>query len=124
MTAIPRQVSFGMGRKYHNKPTVLDVDGKSEKFDSIREAKAFRDLQLLEKAGRIRNLTRERDKVTFVIKVGDKKVCSYRADFVYEEYLGGQWRPVVADAKGFPTPVYKLKRKLMEVVMGIVIREL
>jgi hypothetical protein len=33
------------------------------------------------------------------------------------------WRDVVEDVKGLPTPVYKLKKKLVEAQYGIQIRE-
>jgi hypothetical protein len=121
MSAIPRRISFGTAPKYHNKPTVLEVEGRPVKFASLKEARDFRGLQLLEAGGRIRELKRQ---VAFKIEIGGKPVCKYVADFTFEEYAHGEWHPVVADSKGYATPVYKLKRKLMAVVLGIVIREM
>jgi hypothetical protein len=125
-----RRVSFGMGRgepghvkapKYKAKPTTRMLDGVEIKFASLKEARVYDALRLLENATRIRNL---RLQVTFPIKVEGKLICRYIADFVFEEYTGAGWREVVADAKGYPTPVYKLKRKLMAIVLGIEIREM
>lgn len=111
-------VSFGMKptQKFRNKPT--HVDGIQ--FSSKKEAKRWTDLQLLLKADRIRGLERQ---VKFDLRVGGKLVCRYIADFVFEEYERGIWQRVVEDAKGYPTPVYRLKKKLMEAVHGIEIRE-
>jgi hypothetical protein len=121
MSAIPRKISFGTAPKYHNKPTRKVIGGEVIDFPSEREANAYANLVLLERAGRIRELKRQ---VSFKVEVAGKLVCRYVADFVYEEYLHGEWKRVVADAKGYPTPVYKLKKKLMAACLGIEIREL
>lgn len=128
---LPRKVSFGMGRgepghvkatpKYKAKPTTRIIDGVEVAFPSMKEARVYDSLKILEAANRIRNLQRQ---VTFAIKVDGKLVCRYIADFTFEEWRGAEWLPVVADAKGYPTPVYRLKRKLMAVVLGIEIREM
>lgn len=117
MSIVARRVTFGATPKYLNKPTETE-DGITHA--SKKEAKRWADLQLLQKAGRIRDLERQ---VVFDLKVNGNKVCKYIADFVYTEYEHGQWSPVVEDAKGWPTPVYKLKRKLMKAIYGIEIRE-
>jgi hypothetical protein len=48
-----------------------------------------------------------------------ERECSYVADFVY--YVNGQ--QIVEDTKGYRTPEYKIKRKLMLSVYGIRIKE-
>lgn len=117
-TAFARRVHFGAPQKFGNKPTVTD-DGV--KHASKREAKRWRDLTLLQEAGRVRNLKRQ---VPFAIKApSGYTICKYIADFTFDEYEGGTWTPIVEDAKGYPTAVYKLKRKLMKHLMGIEIRE-
>ncbi len=116
-----RVVAFGMTTsKYGAKPTTLLVDGEQARFASKREADRYRDLLLLLKADRIRNLERQ---VPFRIEVGGKLVCKYLADFVYDEYQGGNWVHIVEDVKGFMTPVYRLKKKLMAACLNIDIRE-
>lgn len=111
------KVNFGMAPKYHNKPTTRVVAGEEVTFPSQREADAYAKLAILERAGKIANLARQ---VKFELKVEGKLVCRYIADFVFEE----AGKRVVADAKGFHTPVYKLKKKLMLACLGIEIREL
>lgn len=85
-------------------------------FDSEGEAKRYRDLLLLERAGQIANLRRQ---VKFPFVFNGQEICTYVADFVYEE--GG--RQVVEDFKGFRTEMYKLKRKMMRVFYGVQILE-
>lgn len=116
-----RLVSFptnarGGRPKYGNVKTVVD----GIRFDSKKEAARHRDLVLLENAGRIRGLEHQ---VSYKLMFGDQKICTYRADFVYEEYVGGEWKQVVEDCKGMLTPVYRLKKKLMKVLLDIDIRE-
>ena len=107
--------------KYNSKKTV--VDGQT--FDSKKEANRYQELVLLEKAGVIKNLSRQ---VKFVLipsqrdesgKVIERE-CSYKADFVYTD--GGE--TVVEDVKGYRTKEYIIKRKLMLHVHGIRIREI
>lgn len=107
--------------KYNSKKTVID----GQKFDSKKEANRYQELVLLEKAGVIKNLSRQ---VKFVLipaqrdeatgKVIERE-CSYKADFKYEE----DGKTVVEDVKGFRTKEYIIKRKLLLYQYGIRIRE-
>lgn len=106
--------------KYNSKKTVVD----GQKFDSKKEARRYQELLLLEKAGEIKNLSRQ---VKFVLipsqrdengKVVERE-CSYKADFTYEEGI----KTVVEDVKGYRTKEYIIKRKLMLYHFGIRIRE-
>lgn len=106
--------------KYNSKKTVLD----GQVFDSKKEANRYQELLLLEKAGVIKNLSRQ---VKFVLipsqrddtgKVIERE-CSYKADFTYEEGI----KTVVEDVKGYRTKEYIIKRKLMLYQYGIRIRE-
>ena len=100
-------------------------------YASKKEAQVAADLQLLQRAGKIRDL---REQVSFDLLpaapgLGYKLPLRYVADFVYEEDTSGDsweshWHRVVADAKGMKTPVYKLKKRLMLQLLGIEIREL
>ena len=121
--------------KYHSKK--VTIDGMT--FDSKKEARRYRELALLEKAGQIENL---RCQVKFQLlpsyvenyprfseKTGKRltdgkrtieKECSYIADFVYTE----NGKQVVEDAKGMRTTEYVIKRKLMLWVHGIRIKEI
>lgn len=118
MTAVARRVTFNPVPKYRNTPTVT-ADGI--KHASMKEAKRWGQLLLLQNAGRIRKL--ERQVVIRITAPNGTQICRYIADFTYEEYQGGEWNPVVEDAKGYPTAVYKLKKKLLKALNGIVIRE-
>lgn len=88
--------------KYKAKPTTVgDI-----RFASQKEANRFCELQLLEKAGLIRNLELQ---PKFPLIVNGNKVCTYIGDFAFFEAD----RRVIEDAKGFATPMYRLKRKLL-----------
>lgn len=107
--------------KYNSNKTVVD----GQKFDSKKEANRYQELLLLEKAGVIKNLSRQ---VKFVLipsqrdesgKVIERE-CSYKADFTYEEGI----KTVVEDVKGYRTKEYIIKRKLLLWQYGIRIREI
>jgi len=98
--------------KYGAKKTVVD----GIKFDSMAEAARYGVLKVLQSAGLIKDL---RLQVPYVITVNGKKICRYVADFVYIE----NGKEVVEDVKGMKTPVYNLKKKLMEAVFSVVILE-
>lgn len=122
-------------RKYKNKKVY--VDGMV--FDSLKEYKRFKELSLLERAGKVQNLQRQvkfvliptqREPSTEIYLRGAKKgqpkegkviekECYYKADFVY--FVNGE--KVVEDTKGFRTEEYKIKRKLMLYLHGVKIYE-
>ena len=99
--------------KYNNQKT--EVFGKL--FASKREAKRYRELRLLLRAGEILDLECQ---VVVPCAVNGKHVCNYIADFRYKTRAGAV---VYEDAKGFPTDVYKLKKKLVRVCSSIEIQE-
>ena len=121
------------GNKYHNNKVVVD----GQYFDSQKEARRFRELKLMESAGMIHGLTRQKKYVLIpaqrepdtVGKRGGKikgklieRECAYYADFCYYDRDG---REVVEDVKSPATRTeqYKIKRKLMMYVHGIQIVE-
>jgi len=73
-------------------------------FDSKREAVRFASLKMMAKGREITGLARQ---VRFDLNEGG----TYVADFIYLDRRTQKW--VVEDCKGFRTPVYKRKRKLM-----------
>ena len=125
--------------KYGNKKSVLDdID-----FDSLKEARRYKELVLLLKNGTISDLELQKPYELIpaqykLVKTGDvykkgvkkgqpkmKAVCversvNYCADFVYKE----NGKTVVEDAKGVRTKEYMIKRKLMLFVHGIRIKEI
>lgn len=116
--------------KYRNRK--VEIDGI--RFDSVREARRYQELKLLEKAGAIQNLELQKKYIlipaqrecnvtegTSKPKKGRviERETSYKADFTYTE----NGRTVVEDVKGMKTKEYILKRKLMLYVHGIRIKE-
>ena len=105
--------------KYKN--TKVTVGGM--KFDSKREFERWLELKQLEKAGKIRDL--ERQKVFVLIDKSDYgRRIVYKCDFSYLEATSGA--KIVEDVKSPITqknPVYWLKKRLLAERYGIVIRE-
>lgn len=89
--------------KYGARPTVVD----GQRFDSAAEARRWSELRLLERAGTIRGLERQPE---FVCAINGVRICAYRADF---RYFDGQ-KNIVEDVKGVRTPLYRLKKRLVE----------
>lgn len=111
-------------QKYYNRKVTID----GETFDSVKEARRYQELKLLQRAGQIGNLTRQVPFELIPAQRIDGKVveraCNYVADFVYmEKTKTGEWVGVVEDTKGFKTKDYIIKRKIMLHVHGIRIRE-
>ena len=105
--------------KYHSRKVKLD----GITFDSQHEANRYAELKMLERAGLISQL---RLQVKYAIVEPHKRedgtterAAYYIADFAY---FNGD-REVVEDAKGFRTPEYILKRKLMLEKYGITVHE-
>lgn len=92
---------------------------------SEKEHERANQLKLMQRAGLISNL-REQVKYVLIPTQRDpagnllEKECSYYADFVYDK----DGVSVVEDTKGFRTPEYRIKRKLMLRIHGIVIKEI
>ena len=107
--------------KYRNKPCEVGA----EKYRSQRERDRHQLLMRLQASGQIAGLTRE---VPFILAAGVKiegekrarPAVKYVADFIYSTADG---RHVVEDAKGFQTPLYRLKKHLMATVHGISVME-
>jgi len=105
------------------------IDGIT--FDSKREAKRYSELKVLEKAGHITHLELQPE---YQITINGAKICKYKADFRYftvraenneRSYNSkGEWQTptmtgdkegqIVEDVKGFKTPIYRLKKRLVE----------
>lgn len=73
-------------------------------------------LKIMERDGEISSLELQ-PKFYFTYK--DKKIFLYKADFSYIK----DGEKVIEDTKGFRTPIYKLKKKLIEAQHGIMIYE-
>jgi hypothetical protein len=105
--------------KYRNIKT--EVDGIV--FDSKAEARRYAELRLLEKANEISDLRLQPE---FDCMINGQKICTYKADFEYwirDKEFSPDDKYIVEDVKGFKTQVYKLKKKLVEALHGVEIRE-
>ena len=124
----------GTGNKYHNHKIVRD----GEKYDSKKELRRYEELRIMQTAGMIHGLQRQkkfllipaqREPDTIGKRGGRKKgkviehECSYIADFVYYDKNG---KMVVEDVKSSATRTkdYIIKRKLMRYIHGIQIKEI
>jgi hypothetical protein len=98
--------------KYRATPVAID----NIRFASKREGTRYLLLKTLFRAGVIQNLEIQ---PSFPFELEGKTIFTYRADFAY---FDGDAR-VVEDSKGFRTPVYRLKKKLIEAAYKIKIVE-
>ena len=78
-------------------------------FASQKEARTYDKLMLLEVSGGISDLQLQ---PRFPIVVEGTHICTYIADFRYVE----DGKEIVEDAKGFKTPEFILKWKLVQVL--------
>jgi hypothetical protein len=115
--------------KYRAVPTVVD----GIRFHSKREAVRYVELKLLEKVGEIWDLelqpcfpllvpstSGQAVRAAKAIAYGGTfRIGEYRGDFRYKERGG----TVVEDSKGFRTPLYRWKKRHVEIQYGIEIRE-
>ena len=100
-----------------------EVDGIQ--FDSLKEARRWGELRLMEKAGEIRSLRRQvridlqgRDGP---LKTRTGKQMKMTVDFAYEDRRLG-WAEVLEDSKGKPTRDYEVRRAVAQ-AMGLEIVE-
>lgn len=87
-------------------------------FDSKKERDRYQQLKLLERGREIKNLKLQ---PAFPLIVNGVKIGTYKADFGYDDMRADQ--EIVEDVKGFKTPVYRLKKKLVAAIYGIEVRE-
>ncbi len=97
--------------KYKAKPVTID----GIRFASQREGSRYRDLKLMEQAGKITGLELQPvfELAPGVLVPGEKRKrppLRYVADFAYTDSDG---RRVVLDVKGVQTPVFRIKLHLL-----------
>ena len=96
--------------KYGNKKTVVG----NIVFDSKKESERFLELNMLEKAGVIKNLERQK-RFEVVPKTEGERAVYYVADFTYQDVASGKL--ICEDVKSEITkknPAYIIKRKLFK----------
>jgi len=111
MNAIPL---FQRLRKFRNKPCVVD----GVRFASQAEARRYNELKLFLAAGDLSKLELQ---PKFPLVVNGKLVCTYIADFSYEQ----RGYRIIEDVKSpaSKTPQYRIKVKLLKALTGIQVRE-
>lgn len=92
---------------------------RTDGYASKKEAKRAADLKLMERIGLISHLV-EQPEYVLIYKDELGGAIKYRADFSYWDAAGNL---VLEDVKGFKTPVYRLKRRLMWQMFKIRIQE-
>jgi hypothetical protein len=93
-------------RKPKYKNAVTTVNGI--KYDSKFESKVGQDLEIQKKAGEIKDFDRQ---IPVDLYVNGIKITRYIVDFRVEHNDGTiEW----IEAKGFPTPEWKLKARIFE----------
>lgn len=109
------QKGGGLPSKYGNKRAEAH-DGST--FASKKERDRYNELDLLRRAGYITKLDLQ---VRYPLVVKKVRIGVYVADFVYVEK--DKVGRVVEDVKGFRTPLYQMKKRLMKALYGVEIRE-
>ena len=105
------------GSKYFSKKVTID----GMKFDSTGEYHYWQYLKDLESKSEIFNLERQIP-IEIIPRIDDKdgrcifRATHYKADFTYDDKAGIHH---VVDFKGYETPEFKLKRKLLLYVAHI-----
>lgn len=108
--------------KYGNRKVTILFKGKEVTFDSAKEGNRAKELELMEKAGLIKDLQIQVPftlQPAFYYKGKRIQAIKYVADFAY--YENGEY--VVEDAKGVKTREYINKKKQMLYVHKIEIKE-
>ncbi len=86
-------------------------------FPSAKELRRYRNLQLMQRAKLISNLSTQ---PKFTVVINGILICTYSADFKYDQ----NDTTVIEDVKNtknekYQDPYFKLKKKLVEAVHGI-----
>jgi len=91
-----------------------ELNGRT--YASGREAARAAELQLMEKGKEIFGLC-------YQVRLPLAGGVVYVADFLYSEVVAGKLVTIVEDSKGWRTPEYKIKKKLVKERYGIEIKE-
>jgi len=95
------------------KAVKVNIDGIT--FDSKAEAHRYGELKIMQAGRLIYDLELQPE---FHHMINGQKMFTYRADFKYTE----NGRDVIEDVKGVCTPIFNLKRRIIQAEFGIEIR--
>jgi hypothetical protein len=110
------ELKFEIPKRMKYRNVKVEVDGY--KFDSKKEAAYYGKLKVLKASGVVLDFKMQ---VRYDFVINGVKIGFYKSDFDVIWKEGGL---KVTDAKGFKTPVYQLKKRLMKALYGIVIKEI
>jgi hypothetical protein len=88
----------------------ITVCASGHKHRSKAEARRCDHLSLLQRVGEISDLQQQ---PRFPCVLNGAKLCTYVADFAYNDHEG---RRIIEDVKGHKTQLYRLKKKLVEAI--------
>lgn len=95
--------------KYGNRRTEF----RAKEYDSALEARVARDLRFRQLAGELIDVKRQ---VTIPLNAHGQHICNYRIDFVVIRKDG---ITEYVEAKGYPTPYWRLKWKLFAAQLAL-----
>lgn len=95
------------------------IDGVTH--DSLSERRRWEELKILERAGKISALERQKSYPLVLengraVQTRTGRVAKYTADFVYQDSNGAH---VIEDVKGFLGPVEQLRIAIFEAIYGV-----
>jgi hypothetical protein len=92
---------------------------KAGKYDSKYEAEVAGKLAALERCGKIKDL-QEQVRIVLVPGNGRLRPIIYVADFTYFDLENVKH---ILDAKGYKTQIYRLKKRMAALLLGVIIEE-
>lgn len=101
--------------KRRNKYNAKRVTVDDRTYDSHAEMRFGENLLLLEGAGKVGGVERQRP--FKILGPKGELITTYRADFAFWDHEQDRFR--VVDVKGVETDVFKIKRKMMRAFLGI-----
>lgn len=109
--------------KYKSKKTEI---GRI-RFDSKKEAERFKELFMLERNGKIRNLKLQHDftlQEAYTTTDGERiRAIRYVADFTYYDCESNEFIVEDVKSKATKTDVYQMKRKMLREKFNLKVRE-
>lgn len=101
-------------------PKELRTDAQGRVHDSKSEMIRFKELELQQSVGIIRDLKRQ---VPFAMIVNGIRIRqAWKADFTYQEFIDGEWRLVVEDNGAIDARHSRMTRNLMKALYNIDVR--
>jgi len=112
-----------------NKYNAVTVIEGNTRFGSLKEARRFRDLQLMQAAGIVRNLEPHPAFDLWVLAPNGECVTfgRFTLDATYELNVGDRWERVYEDTKSPATRAetsYRIRKRAFEALYGVRVTEI